>query len=147
MSLRSQNRSIQQPVLREVRQAKDHVYMQEVIPTPRTDAVVEARRHDRNAPEIWCTEDVMEIIKHARVLERELSKKRCTWKQWEGGQYETSCDHVFEFTHNGIAENEAVFCQYCGGVIIEVPYKEPEVDHAEELGDKKRDHDWHRKTE
>lgn len=52
------------------------------------------------------------------------SKPRCTWKQWEGGQYETQCGEVFEFTNDGIKENKAVFCQYCGGIIAEVPYTE-----------------------
>jgi hypothetical protein len=94
------------------------------IPTPRTDAVVRMRRHDANAPEVWCTDDVIEVIKHARRLERELSKTPCTWKQWEGGQYETSCDNVFEFTHEGVKENKAVYCQYCGGLIVEIQYPE-----------------------
>src|ERR1700759_3541573 len=67
------------------------------------------------------------------------SKPRCTWKQWEGGQYETQCGEVFEFTNDGIKENSAAYCQYCGGVIIEVPYREPEIDHAEEMGDRERD--------
>lgn len=84
------------------------------------------RRHDANAPEVWCTDDVIEVIKHARRLERELSKTPCTWKQWDGGQYETSCDNVFEFTHDGVKENSAVYCQYCGGVIVEVPYQPTE---------------------
>lgn len=100
--------------------------MPQMSDTPLTDAVVEMRRHDRNAPEVWCTEDVMEVIKHARMLERKLATKQCTWKQWDGGQYETGCGNVFEFTHEGVQANSAKFCQYCGGAILEIPYQPPE---------------------
>lgn len=27
--------------------------------------------------------------------------KVCNWKRWDSGQYETSCDNVFEFTNDG----------------------------------------------
>jgi ADP-ribose pyrophosphatase YjhB (NUDIX family) len=48
------------------------------LPTPKTDAVLLARRHDHNAPEIWTTEDVHDLITHARQLERELFSKTAT---------------------------------------------------------------------
>lgn len=43
----------------------------------------------------------------------------CEWHRWESGQYETKCDNVFEFTHEGIKENDFKYCPFCGGSITE----------------------------
>ena len=43
----------------------------------------------------------------------------CEWHRWESGQYETKCDNVFEFTHEGIKENNFKYCPFCGGSITE----------------------------
>jgi len=38
----------------------------------------------------------------------------CSWVETEDGQWATGCDHVFEFTAGGIAENGFKFCPWCG---------------------------------
>lgn len=75
----------------------------------------------------------------AAIDEAINTKSTCSWKRWEGGQYETQCGEVFEFTNDGIKENSAVYCQYCGAMIVEVPYREPEIDHEAEMGERERD--------
>ena len=45
--------------------------------------------------------------------------RTCEWHRWESGQYETKCDNVFEFTHEGIKENDFKYCPFCGGSITE----------------------------
>jgi hypothetical protein len=56
------------------------------LPTPKTDAVLLARRHDHNAPEIWTTEDVHDLITHARHLERDLETSRRQHSEYVSGQ-------------------------------------------------------------
>ena len=48
-----------------------------------------------------------------------LRPETCSWHRWESGQYETSCDNVFEFTNDGIKENDFKHCPFCGGSIQE----------------------------
>lgn len=57
----------------------------------------------------------------AGSLERVVSLRpeTCSWHRWESGQYETSCDNVFEFTNDGIKENDFKHCPFCGGSIQE----------------------------
>lgn len=48
--------------------------------------------------------------------------KTCKWVI-DGNCYETvyktECDNMFEFSVDGIKENEFIYCPYCGGKIIE----------------------------
>jgi len=48
-----------------------------------------------------------------------LRSETCSWHRWESGQYETTCANVFEFTHEGIKENDFKHCPFCGGSIQE----------------------------
>jgi len=46
----------------------------------------------------------------------------CAWwpaDEWDGSFFETTCRHAFEFTADGIQENDFVFCPFCGKRIEE----------------------------
>lgn len=46
----------------------------------------------------------------------------CRWTQQDedmGGQFATECGKLWMFTTDGIKENGAKFCPYCGGSITE----------------------------
>ena len=46
--------------------------------------------------------------------------KVCKWTYDNcDGCYETSCKNMFEFTVDGIRQNEFKYCPYCGGKIQE----------------------------
>ncbi len=50
------------------------------------------------------------------------SPKSCRWTQQDedmGGQFATECGKLWMFTTDGIKENGAKFCPYCGGSITE----------------------------
>jgi len=48
----------------------------------------------------------------------------CTWTETADGQYETGCGHVYEFMTCGPAENDQVYCGYCGKRIAVVAFEE-----------------------
>jgi hypothetical protein len=45
--------------------------------------------------------------------------KSCFWDYDEDspGVYETTCKNMFEFTADGVKENQFLYCPYCGGSI------------------------------
>lgn len=59
----------------------------------------------------------------ARVKELEARPKQCRWHATNEdeypGVYTTECGHMFSFDEGDRAENGAVYCQYCGGKIVE----------------------------
>ena len=59
----------------------------------------------------------------ARVAELEAAKKTCRWHETNTdeypGVYTTECGHMFSFDEGARAENDATYCQYCGGLIVE----------------------------
>ena len=48
------------------------------------------------------------------------ARKECEWRQDEGGTYNTGCGEVFAFNEGGPAHNDAKFCIYCGGKLVEI---------------------------
>ena len=50
----------------------------------------------------------------------------CVWMQDSDGPWNTSCGHTFEFTDGGPHQNDAVWCQYCGGKLLPEYYAEQE---------------------
>jgi hypothetical protein len=42
----------------------------------------------------------------------------CSWTENEGGCHDTQCGHAFEFTNDGVKENDFKFCPFCGKEII-----------------------------
>lgn len=78
-------------------------------------------RTDLN-PQQWLTHAQEEAMDLAVYLEKLIRLNGvCKWgPTWEGGQYPTGCDNVFEFTNDGIKENDFEFCPYCGRKIEEV---------------------------
>ena len=56
-------------------------------------------------------------------------RAECRWTDDGDGNWATECDHLFTFNDGPPSENEARFCCYCGGSLVEVPYRrEPEED-------------------
>ena len=55
----------------------------------------------------------------------------CDWTHDENGPDETQCGHAFEFTYDGVKENDFKFCPFCGGAIV--------------VKEKLCDHDWEEK--
>ena len=59
----------------------------------------------------------------ARVAELEAAKKTCRWHETNTdeypGVYTTGCGHMFSFNEGDRADNGAVYCQYCGGLVQE----------------------------
>ncbi len=50
----------------------------------------------------------------------EANQRACKWHLEDNFDYaiwETQCDNTFEFTVDGIEENNFKYCPYCGGVI------------------------------
>lgn len=45
----------------------------------------------------------------------------CEWS-WDDYCWETACGNAFVFENDGPTENQAKFCQYCGGNLIQMPY-------------------------
>lgn len=46
------------------------------------------------------------------------SQKHCDWGHEDDyGIHETSCGHTFEFTTDGVKENDFKYCPYCGKLI------------------------------
>lgn len=43
----------------------------------------------------------------------------CVWKNGGECGYDTECGNYFVFNEGNCAENDAKFCQYCGGSIAE----------------------------
>ena len=54
----------------------------------------------------------------------ELKKPPCTCTENSDGYYETTCGGTWMFEYEGITENKAKFCPFCGGEIIEKKYEE-----------------------
>lgn len=50
---------------------------------------------------------------------KEQLDKVCSWSLADGGRYDTACGTAFEFTFDGIKENDFRFCPFCGDVIQE----------------------------
>lgn len=46
-------------------------------------------------------------------------RDKCKWTLDDDGVYNTECGEAFVFTDDGIKENGARFCIYCGGEIVE----------------------------
>lgn len=46
----------------------------------------------------------------------------CTWSQDWQGNWETSCDNMYEFTTDGVEENGFHWCPFCGGQLITIAY-------------------------
>lgn len=55
--------------------------------------------------------------------ELEARPKQCRWhitnEDEYPGVYTAECGHMFSFDEGDRAENDAVYCQYCGGKIVE----------------------------
>lgn len=47
-----------------------------------------------------------------------VAESHCVWMQDSDGPWNTSCGHVFEFTDGGPHQNDAAWCQYCGGKLL-----------------------------
>lgn len=45
-------------------------------------------------------------------------KDYCHWRQDEYA-YHTECGRLWAFTEGGIQDNDAKYCPYCGGEIVE----------------------------
>ena len=47
-------------------------------------------------------------------------RKPCIW-QYDGGHehYATACGHAWYFVDGDVRENNAVYCPFCGGAIVE----------------------------
>lgn len=63
----------------------------------------------------------------------DLKERTCEWSEDDSGMWICSkCDMAWEFTHDGLVENEVNYCHKCGRKIVKiVPYAE-EVDKDEE---------------
>lgn len=54
-----------------------------------------------------------------------MSGDRCEWDEDEDGNWSTSCDHMWMFAEGGPADNECVFCTFCGKKIAQCSYQPP----------------------
>lgn len=52
----------------------------------------------------------------------------CEWKADEEGVWTTGCCQAFVLEDGGPIENSMKFCCYCGLILDELPYEEPEND-------------------
>jgi len=52
-------------------------------------------------------------------------KRLCVWAENEDGWWNTGCDNIFAFEHDGPSENGAKFCLYCGAELVPMKYEEP----------------------
>lgn len=70
----------------------------------------------------WLEHAQSELMDGAVYLEKMIQFKStpCNWKQRESGQFDTDCDNLFEFMHDGIRSNSFGFCPFCGRKIEEV---------------------------
>lgn len=46
----------------------------------------------------------------------------CKWEEDEDGVWTTACGNAFAFDNEGPKENEAKYCQYCGGTLTPEPF-------------------------
>ena len=53
------------------------------------------------------------------IREHGIARHSCSWTPDDEGVYETQCGHTFVFIDGGCSENNANYCQYCGGKVIE----------------------------
>ena len=68
-------------------------------------------------------DNAQELKDRIKGLEAQVSKP-CTWNaanvyEWGEGTFQTSCGEQFSFTEGGLTENKTMYCQYCGGKIVE----------------------------
>ena len=66
----------------------------------------------------------------AEAMARDAAESHCVWMQDSDGPWNTSCGHVFEFTEGGPYQNNAEWCQYCGGKLLP-QYHDAEQESAE----------------
>ncbi len=66
-------------------------------------------------------EQVKRAARELKQLRAEVART-CTWTETIEGAYNAECGGMFQFTDGGTKENKAMYCQYCGGKIKEVPY-------------------------
>ena len=52
----------------------------------------------------------------------------CLWEENPDGQWETTCEQIFEFNNGGPENNGFGFCPYCGKKLVEKPYTEKEIE-------------------
>jgi hypothetical protein len=53
-----------------------------------------------------------------------MNTKTCQWREDTEGRWDTECGQCFDFNDGGPKENKALWCQYCGGELIPVPFSE-----------------------
>lgn len=51
-----------------------------------------------------------------------MTANPCLWTADEEGNWNTACDHVFNFIEGGPVENLFRHCCYCGGKLLPKPY-------------------------
>lgn len=70
----------------------------------------------------WLEHAQAEVLDFPVYLEKLIQFKSapCVWKQRESGQFDTACDNLFEFMHDGIRSNRFAYCPFCGRKIEEV---------------------------
>ena len=94
----------------------------EGVPRPAQSRMVSAACR---AAREWHEAEIAQL--RARVAELEVAKKTCRWHETNTdeypGVYTTECGHMFSFDEGARADNGAVYCQYCGGLIVEAMRK------------------------
>ena len=69
-----------------------------------------------------------QVCEDAAGLIRRLSRsatKACEWRQDQDGTYNTGCGHQFFYDSGTAEENDAKFCQYCGGTLKSLSFVDP----------------------
>lgn len=82
----------------------------------------------------WIQGKVPDEPKAGSELAAPTCSVKCEWHHSRSGEcYETKCGNAFQFTNDGVRENDFKYCPFCGGTIVE---KEMPCDHefdAEDL--------------
>lgn len=66
---------------------------------------------------------VEDVNAHLFAAAAEL-RKTCEWTQEmeDSDCWGTQCGRIWQFTEGGPRDNNAKFCLYCGGTLVEVPW-------------------------
>lgn len=60
----------------------------------------------------------------------ERQPDKCTWVEDEDSHWDTSCGNRAILNMFSPSDNKMIYCWYCGLVLVEKPYCEPEADPA-----------------
>lgn len=79
-------------------------------------------------PVVLTAENVGMLEAFAEYLNEKQTEKTCEWTEDSDGNWDTGCKNTFIFIEGTPKENNAIFCPYCGGQIIEKPAKTEQED-------------------